>query len=77
MDETRLGAYSTACGAALALAHARSGDRVAIASYLGKGDAFSNALVEFSKTYADQNEIDHQNFLDAIASGRLVAQTGV
>ena len=77
MDEIRLTEYSTACGAALALAHARSGDRVAIASYLGKGDAFSNALVQFSKTYADQNEVDHQNFLDAIASGRIPAQTGV
>lgn len=65
------------CGWTLARAHARSGDRVAIASYLGKSKAFDNAIVEFSIAYADQNERDYQLLQDAVASGRLVADTGV
>ena len=69
--------YSRICGATLARAHARWGDRIAIASYLGKGDAFDAAIAEFSIAYADQNERDYAAFMSAISSGRLLAQTGV
>jgi uncharacterized protein (DUF2252 family) len=69
--------YSRICGATLARAHARWGDRIAIASYLGKGDAFDRAIADFSVAYADQNERDYDAFAAAIESGRLVAQTGV
>ncbi len=69
--------YLSACGAALALAHARSGDRVAIASYLGKGDKFDRAIARFSREYADRSERDHALLLKAIKSGRLPALTGV
>jgi uncharacterized protein (DUF2252 family) len=65
------------CGWTLARAHARSGDRIAIASYLGKSDVFDNAIVEFSIAYADQNERDYRLLKDAVASGRVVAHTGV
>jgi hypothetical protein len=54
-------------------AHARSGDRVAIASYLGRSDAFDRAIAIFSDAYADQNERDYDAFLAAIKSGRLTA----
>jgi hypothetical protein len=69
--------YSRICAATLARAHARWGDRIAIASYLGNGDAFDRAIANFSVAYADQNERDYQAFTAAISSGRLVAQTGV
>ena len=69
--------YSRICGATLARAHARWGDRIAIASYLGKGDAFDRAIADFSAAYADQNERDYQAFTAAISSGRLVAQSGL
>jgi uncharacterized protein (DUF2252 family) len=69
--------YAQICGATLARAHARWGDRIAIASYLGKGDAFGAAIADFSIAYADQNERDYAAFTAAIGSGRLVAQTGV
>jgi uncharacterized protein (DUF2252 family) len=69
--------YARLCGATLARAHARWGDRIAIASYLGKGDAFDAAIAEFSIAYADQNERDYAAFTSAISSGRLVVQTGV
>jgi uncharacterized protein (DUF2252 family) len=69
--------YARICGATLARAHARWGDRIAIASYLGKGDAFDRAMADFSAAYADQNERDYQAFAAAVGSGRLVAQTGV
>jgi uncharacterized protein (DUF2252 family) len=69
--------YSRICGATLARAHARWGDRIAIASYLGKGDAFDRAIADFSAAYADQNERDYNKFTGAVQSGRLVAQTGV
>ena len=64
------------CGWTLARAHARSGDRVAIAAYLGKGDVFDRAIAAFAIAYADQNERDHQALRTAVASGRLVARTG-
>ena len=69
--------YSRLCGATLARAHARWGDRIAIASYLGKGDAFDQGIADFSVAYADQNERDYATFAAAIESGRLTAQTGV
>ncbi|MGW4896599.1 DUF2252 domain-containing protein [Kitasatospora sp. NPDC004240] len=67
-------AFGELCGATLARAHARSGDRIAIAAYLGGGDAFDRALAEFAEAYADQNERDHRALLDAIRSGRLRAE---
>jgi uncharacterized protein (DUF2252 family) len=69
--------YARLCGATLARAHARWGDRVAIASYLGKGDGFDRAIADFSTAYADQNEKDYEAFAAAVKSGRLTAQTGV
>ena len=69
--------YSRICGATLARAHARWGDRIAIASYLGRGDAFDRAIADFSVAYADQTERDYAAFSAAVDSGRLVAQTGL
>jgi uncharacterized protein (DUF2252 family) len=69
--------YGRLCGWTLARAHARSGDRVAIAAYLGGGDAFDKAILEFSKAYADQNERDYQQLEEAVRSGRITAQTGL
>jgi Uncharacterized protein conserved in bacteria (DUF2252) len=68
--------YSRLCGATLARAHARWGDRIAIASSLGQGEKFDRAIAAFSAAYADQNERDYQAFAAAVESGRLVAQTG-
>jgi uncharacterized protein (DUF2252 family) len=70
-------AYARLCGATLARAHARWGDRIAIASYLGKGDAFDKAIAAFAVAYADQNERDFEAFGAAVRSGRLEATTGV
>ena len=69
-------AYATACGWTLARAHARTGDAIAIAAYLGKSDVFDRAMVEFSERYADQNELDHAAFLEAVKSGRLAGDRG-
>jgi len=69
--------YSRICAATLARAHARWGDRIAIASYLGKGDAFDRAIADFSDHYADQNERDYDAFAEAVRSGRLTARTGL
>ena len=77
MDPTGLELYGGLCGATLARAHARSGDRIAIAGYLGGGDRFDRALAGFAETYADQNEQDHRALLDAVGSGRLEAQPGI
>jgi uncharacterized protein (DUF2252 family) len=70
-------AYGRACGWTLARAHARSGDPIAIASYLGKSDVFDRAIAAFAETYADQNERDYRALQDAVDSGRVDAQTGV
>jgi hypothetical protein len=72
-----MAAYGRACGWTLARAHARSADRVAIASYLGTTPRFDEAIASFSAAYADQNERDHQALLDAVKSGRIKAETGV
>jgi uncharacterized protein (DUF2252 family) len=69
--------YARICGEALARAHARWGDRIAIAAYLGNADTFDQALADFSVAYADQNERDYKAFAAAVQSGRLTAQTGV
>jgi len=69
--------YSRICAATLARAHARWGDRIAIASYLGGGEAFDRSIADFSAAYADQNERDYAAFAAAVDSGRLVAETGV
>jgi uncharacterized protein (DUF2252 family) len=66
--------YARMCGWTLARAHARSGDRVAIAAYLGAGDAFDTAIADFSELYADQSERDHAALLAAIDSGRIEAE---
>jgi uncharacterized protein (DUF2252 family) len=72
-----LGFYARQCAWTLARAHARSGDPIAITAYLGKGDAFDKAIVDFSERYADQNERDYQAFADAVRAGRLEAIEGV
>jgi uncharacterized protein (DUF2252 family) len=69
--------YARLCGWTLARAHARSGDPIAIAAYLGRGDAFDRAITDFTERYADQNERDYQDFTAAIKSGRLTAVEGV
>ncbi|MFF0447374.1 DUF2252 domain-containing protein [Streptomyces sp. NPDC004609] len=69
--------YAGLCGTALAHAHARAGDRIAIASYLGGGDVFDRAIGEFSLRYADQNAVDHTALAEAVASGTVRATTGV
>jgi hypothetical protein len=69
--------YAELCGATLARAHARSGDRIAIASYLGGSDVFDRAVAEFAAAYADQNERDFKALTEAAASGRITAERGV
>ena len=69
-------AYGELCGWTLARAHARSGDRIAIASYLGSGPAFDVAVGEFAQAYADQNEHDYAALMGAIATGRVAAEPG-
>jgi nitroreductase len=68
--------YARICAATLARAHARWGDRVAIAAYLGKGPAFDRAVADFAAAYADQNERDYEAFAEAARSGRLAVETG-
>ena len=77
MAESLMAGYARICAATLARAHARSGDRIAIASYLGNSDTFDRAIADFSAGYADQNERDYQALVDAVGSGRLEAQTGL
>jgi uncharacterized protein (DUF2252 family) len=69
--------YAGMCGWTLARAHARSGDRIAIAAYLGGSDVFDRAIAQFATVYADQNERDHQSLVDAVKSGRITAEQGV
>ncbi|MGO4256363.1 DUF2252 domain-containing protein [Marmoricola sp. RAF53] len=77
MNASTMAVYAQVCAAALARAHARSGDRIAIASYLGGGDTFDHAIAAFASAYADQNERDHQALVDAVKAGRIAAETGV
>ena len=69
--------YGQICGWTLARGHARSGDRVAIAAYLGNSDSFDRALARFAASYAEQNDLDHAELEAAIANGQLVAQSGI
>ncbi len=71
MGPTELTRYGRACGWTLARAHARSGDRVAIAAYLGAGTAFDEAVADFAEVYADQNEHDYESLQDEVKAGRL------
>jgi uncharacterized protein (DUF2252 family) len=77
MAPVGLSFYAGICGWTLARAHARSGDPIAIAAYLGASDQFDQSITDFSKRYADQNELDHEAFVKAIRSGRLEALEGV
>ncbi len=77
MSPLALSFYGRQCGWTLARAHARSGDPIAIATYLGKSDKFDQAIVDFSERYADQNERDYEEFVGAVKSGRLAALQGV
>jgi len=70
-------AYGEVCGWTLARAHARSGDRIAIAAYLGTSDVFDRAIADFASVYADQNERDHQALADAAKQGRITAEYGL
>jgi hypothetical protein len=77
MNPEAMARYGTLCGWTLARAHARSGDRIAIAAYLGNGDTFDRALVAFSNAYADQNDRDYQALKTAVDAGTIDAQTGL
>jgi uncharacterized protein (DUF2252 family) len=69
--------YARACGWMLARAHARSGDRIAIASYLGKADVFDRAVADFADGYADLNDRDYRTVADAARAGKIVAKEGL
>ena len=77
LSPAALGFYAHWCGWTLARAHARSGDPIAIASYLGESDALDKSVTDFAKRYADQNERDYEAFIEAIGSGRLNASEGL
>jgi len=77
MDAEALRLYAGLCGSTLARGHARSGDRIAIAAYLGRGEAFDRAICEFAEAYADQNERDHAAFSAAVEAGRLEARNEI
>ncbi len=77
MDPKLFAIYAGMCGWTLARAHARSGDEVALAAYLGGGDVFDNAVADFATSYADQNEADHAALVAAIKDGRLTAESGI
>jgi hypothetical protein len=77
MRPSEMALYARLCAWTLARAHARSGDPIAIAAYLGTSDVFDRAIAAFAEAYADQNERDYAALLDAIATGRVTAQTGV
>jgi hypothetical protein len=76
MDPQAMLLYAQLCGHALAKAHARSGDAIAIASYVGASDSLDRALASFAEAYADQNERDYDALQAAVASGRVAAETG-
>jgi uncharacterized protein (DUF2252 family) len=72
-----MGVYGRMCGWTLARAHARTGDRIAIAAYLGSSDRFDQAILGFSQAYAEQNERDYRALQSAVEAGRVVAETGL
>ena len=77
MAPAAMRAYAELCGWTLARAHARSGDRIAIAAYLGRSDVFDRAIAEFAVCYADQNERDYQALAAAAKSGRVTAERDI
>ena len=77
MEPSAMAIYAQLCGRALAKAHARSGDAISIASYVGTSDSLDRSLAAFGETYADQNERDYGALREAVASGRVVAQSGL
>ena len=77
MTATAMTGYGRMCGWTLARAHARTGDRIAIAAYLGGSDAFDEAVADFGEAYADQTERDHAALAAAVASGRVQARAGI
>jgi hypothetical protein len=77
MEPNALEAYASVCGWTLAKAHARSGDAVAIAAYLGSSGSFDRAMAAFAEAYADQNERDYAALRDAAASGRVAVAAGL
>ena len=77
MNPAALESYAEICGWALARAHARSGDPVALASYLGAGDSFDRALASFAEAYADQNERDYAALREAVDSKAVSAKIGL
>jgi uncharacterized protein (DUF2252 family) len=77
MGPPQLSFYAGVCGHTLARAHARSGDAIAIAAYLGKKDRFDQSVTDFAERYAEQNDRDYKAFTEAIRSGRLTAEEGV
>jgi uncharacterized protein (DUF2252 family) len=77
MTSETLGLYAQLCGWTLARAHARSGDRIAIASYLGASSVFDEAIADFAVAYANQNDLDHKALIAAIDQGRIQAQPGI
>ena len=77
MNAAAMTGYGRMCGWTLARAHARTGDRIAIAAYLSGSDKFDQAVADFAETYADQTERDHTALADAVASGRVQAQVGI
>jgi uncharacterized protein (DUF2252 family) len=77
MPASAMEVYARLCGWTVARAHARAGDRIAIASYLGSGDVFEQAMNKFAEAYADQNERDYELLLKAIADGRIEAASDV
>jgi hypothetical protein len=77
MGPTQLKRYCRICGWTLARAHSRSGDRVAMAAYLGGGTVFDEALGDFAEAYADQNERDYRSLTAEAEAGRLVVREGL
>jgi len=77
MEPAALATYATICAWTLARAHARSGDAIAISSYLGRSEVFDSAMASFAETYADQNERDYHALQQAVAANRVTAQLGV
>jgi uncharacterized protein (DUF2252 family) len=77
MDPAALETYAHICGSTLAVSHARTGDRIAIAAYLGKRDHLERSIATFAADYADQNERDHAALLAAIDDRRIPAESGI
>ena len=77
MEPNLMTMYARVCSSELARAHARSGDAIAISSYLGTNDSFDRAIAQFAEAYADQNERDYKTLTDAVSDGRIKAETGV